>query len=460
MKNDKTAAVPGFGNCDPLTIISFDMTKASVPRARRARVASVGAAQPAAPTSTVTSTEVAEKFHRPTATPSRSRRAHHAHAEPGSQSVPGPDPAPETVRLLQTSLLTWYARERRSLPWRATRDPYAIWLSEVMLQQTRVDTVIPYYERFLARWPTVSALAEAPIDEVLASWSGLGYYRRARMLHAAAQAIAAESEVPFPPDAESLARVKGIGRYTAGAVASIAYGEAVPLVDGNVARVFARLFAIDQDVRSTKGVARLWALAESLVAAEDPGAWNQALMELGATVCVPRDPRCLLCPVQTLCRARAEGTERELPHVKAKPKARVQRRWALVATKGAAVLLGQRRADARFGGLWEPPTLDALPGEESDEEAAARLASMVGATLQNVMRAPDVTHVLSHRRLEISVVRAELARAPAASAVVDGPEYTRFVLVDAGQLHDRGVSTLARKLLAAGLPDRKNNGIE
>jgi A/G-specific adenine glycosylase len=389
---------------------------------------------------TVTSPDGAAKFRQ------RSRpRKQHAHANATAQSTV--DPA--TVRLLHKELLSWYARFRRDLPWRKTRDPYAIWLSEVMLQQTRVDTVIPYYERFLARWPTVGALADAPIDDVLASWSGLGYYRRARMLHAAARSIA--EGTTFPRNAESLARVKGIGRYTAGAVSSIAYGEAAPLVDGNVARVFARLFAIEEDVRSTKGIARLWALAEELVDAGDPGAWNQALMELGATVCTPRDPRCLLCPVQTLCRARALGKERELPHMKAKAKPREQRRWALVATKRDAVLLGQRRADLRFGGLWEPPTLDAIESDESDAEAAERLASVASVNIRNLRRAPDVTHVLSHRRLEIAVLRAELVPLPATRAPVSSDEYTQFALVDPRELHDRGVSTLAQKLLRAGL---------
>jgi A/G-specific adenine glycosylase len=199
-----------------------------------------------------------------------------AHERPVSQS--SPDAA--TVRFLRQSLLAWYARAKRDLPWRRTRDPYAIWLSEVMLQQTRVETVVPYFERFLARWPTVSSLAEAPIDEVLAAWSGLGYYRRARMLHSGARAIADASA--FPSNAEGLARVPGIGRYTAGAVASIAYGEAAPLVDGNVARVFARIFAMEEDLRSTRAVKRLWALATTLVDPRDPGSWNQALMELGA----------------------------------------------------------------------------------------------------------------------------------------------------------------------------------
>ena len=384
----------------------------------------------------------------------------HAHASNGAQA--GTDP--NTVRLLHEALLAWYAGARRDLPWRRTRDPYAIWLSEVMLQQTRVETVIPYYERFLARWPTVSALADAPVDDVLAAWSGLGYYRRARMLHAAARAIQEESA--FPPDAESLTRIKGIGRYTAGAVASIAYGEAAPLVDGNVARVFARLFAIEDDVRSTKGIARLWALAEELVHGGDPGAWNQALMELGATVCVPRDPRCLVCPVRAACRGYALGVARELPRLKPKEKPRVQRRWALVATRGGALLVGQRRPDLRFGGLWEPPSVDALAeteGEaarsdqaprETEARAAARVAALAGVKLGKAVLAGEVTHVLSHRRLEVKVLHAELVSSPTAGA---SEEYARFDVVTREQLAERGVATLARKILAAlpGAPPGK-----
>jgi A/G-specific adenine glycosylase len=370
---------------------------------------------------------------------------------------------PNTVRLLHDALLAWYAGARRDLPWRRTRDPYAIWLSEVMLQQTRVETVIPYYERFLSRWPTVGSLAEAPVDDVLAAWSGLGYYRRARMLHAAAHAIHAQRT--FPPDAARLAEIKGIGRYTAGAVASIAYGEAAPLVDGNVARVFARLFAIEDDVREAKGIARLWALAEELVHPGDPGAWNQALMELGATICVPREPRCLVCPVRAACRAHALGLARDLPRLKAKTKPKVQRRWAVVATRGVAVLLGQRHPDVRFGGLWEPPSLDVRDGvgdedtgvdaKETTREATARLAALTGAKLSNVALAGEVTHVLSHRRLEVTVLRATISAPPQAKTrhepASDG-EYARFELVSPEQLSARGVATLARKILAAAAP--------
>ncbi|MGO8992616.1 MAG: A/G-specific adenine glycosylase, partial [Polyangiaceae bacterium] len=386
----------------------------------------------APPPASSTSTEKAAKFRRPRRSPQ-----HHAYAAAGAQ--PGPDPT--TVRLLHSSLLNWYAGARRDLPWRRTRDPYAIWLSEVMLQQTRVETVVPYYERFLARWPTVRALAEAPLDDVLGAWSGLGYYRRARMLHAAAGAIAEERA--FPPDAESLARVKGIGRYTAGAVASIAYGEAAPLVDGNVARVFARLFAIEEDVRAAKGIERLWGLAEELVHAGDPGSWNQALMELGATVCTPREPRCLVCPVRDACRARALGIERELPRLKAKAKPQVEQRWALVATDGGSVVLGQRRAELRFGGMWEPPSVriackDGDEGtQETERQAAARLSALTGARLAKVRRGGEVTHVLSHRRLEVSVLVAELV-SPALSAGSEDTEYARFEIVELDRLEGRG----------------------
>jgi A/G-specific adenine glycosylase len=406
-----------------------------------------------------------------------SHRQQHEHAGEGAQV----GPEPNTVRLLHTALLRWYEGARRDLPWRRTRDPYAIWLSEVMLQQTRVETVIPYFERFLARWPTVGALADAPIDDVLGAWSGLGYYRRARMLHAAAKAI--QGQPRFPPDAATLAEVKGIGRYTAGAVASIAYGEAAPLVDGNVARVLARLFAIEEDVRAAKGIARLWALAEKLVHPEDPGGWNQALMELGATVCVPRQPRCLVCPVREACRARALGLENDLPRMKPKAKPQVQERWALVAKAkdGVSILFGQRRAEARFGGMWEPPSVDVFPDHasggsgrkgarakresrespETDHDAAARIAALAGVTIEkkSVARAGAVTHVLSHRRLEIVVLCARLRDAPvgpwtAMAPAATAADYVRFDVVSPAQLTgagaaDRGIATLTRKILAA-----------
>ena len=355
---------------------------------------------------------------------------------------------------LHAALLGWYEREQRDLPWRKTRDPYAIWLSEVMLQQTRVQTVIPYWTRFLAVYPTVEALAEAPLDGVLALWSGLGYYRRARMLHEGAREVATAHRGQFPDTAEGLQAIKGIGRYTAGAIASIAFGRAAALVDGNVARVLARIFAIEDDVRGTAGLARVWSLAEALVPGGGAaGSWNQALMELGATTCLPKNPRCLFCPVRTGCDARAQGKESLLPLLAPKAKPKLVRRLALVATSGGKVLLGRRRAEGLFGGLWEPPLLDADDGGD----ARGRFEALVSRRLGPLERLGDVTHVLSHRRLEIEVLggslekgrgaRIPLTRAAPAPRETDG-EYEAFDLIETDAFGTLGLATLARKVLA------------
>ncbi|MBX7251062.1 MAG: A/G-specific adenine glycosylase, partial [Candidatus Promineofilum sp.] len=210
-------------------------------------------------------------------------------------------------------LLSWWDANRADLPWRRTQDPYAIWIAEVMLQQTQIAAVVPYYERWLARFPTVAALAAAPLDDVLKQWEGLGYYSRARHLHAAAQRIVADHGGRLPDTLEELLRLPGVGRYTAGAVASIAYGVRAPVLDGNVIRVLSRLFDVAEDVTRPETRARLWALAEALVPAERPGDYNQALMELGQVICVPQRPRCLLCPLRDDCLARQRGTQLERP---------------------------------------------------------------------------------------------------------------------------------------------------
>jgi A/G-specific adenine glycosylase len=348
---------------------------------------------------------------------------------------------------LHRALLAWYELARRDLPWRRTVDPYAVWVSEIMLQQTRVDTVIPHYHRFLAAFPTVHALAEAPIDDVLSRWSGLGYYRRARMLHDGAREIAGPRAGVFPDTAEGLLAIKGIGQYTAGAIASIAFGRPAALVDGNVARVFARIFAIREDVRGGAGLARVWTIARALVPENDAGSWNQALMELGATVCTPRNPQCLLCPARTSCDARALGKENDLPVLSRKAAPKPVRRVALVATaRGGRVLLGKRRPGGLYGGLWEPPLLD--HEREPLASTLARFESLVGVRLGPVANAGEVTHVLSHRRMEIEVLTGALrtTRMRASRSV----EYEAFELVAMASLEARGVATLARKILACG----------
>lgn len=352
-----------------------------------------------------------------------------------------------TLPALWAALLGWYRREKRTLPWRATQDPYAIWVSEIMLQQTRVDTVVPYYERFLARFPTAAALAEAPLDDVLAAWSGLGYYRRARLLHAGARAVAERGAMP--DTRAGLRSVPGIGPYTAGAVASIAFREAVGLVDGNVARVLSRLFLIEDDMRGP-GLRKAQALADAIVAVDAPGDWNQALMELGATVCTPTSPRCHACPAADACAARGAGRARELPVLAPKKKPLAESARALVARtskRPERVLVGRRAGDRRFGGLWEPPFV-------ADGGAFPR--SLVRGTPKVV---GDVVHVLSHRRLAVEVVTARLARVPGRTETLPG--YDALALVTPAELVKLAVSKLARKVLAAAgveLPARDAAG--
>jgi A/G-specific adenine glycosylase len=344
---------------------------------------------------------------------------------------------------LRKALLGWFAAARRDLPWRRTRDPYAVWLSETMLQQTRVNTVVPYYERFLRELPTVGHLAEAPEERVLALWSGLGYYRRARMLHAAAKQVALLHDGVVPSGLDELRRLKGIGAYTAGAVASIAFGRRAAVVDGNVARVLARLFAIEDDIKTARGNARLWRLAEQLVVDGDgdPGDWNQALMELGATVCVPRAPRCDDCPAKALCAGREQGIAERLPRIPPKRAPTLVERVALVLTSDRGVLLARRRGDVLFGGLWEPPSADADAGR-----GLAELASALGVDPRTLAPAGEVVHVLSHRRMRVEVARGPLGdRRRWALPGSDYDAVERVALEDVGS---RAQATLARKVLA------------
>ncbi len=338
------------------------------------------------------------------------------------------------VTQLHADLLRWYASARRDLPWRRTRDPWAIWVSEIMLQQTRVETVRPYYERFLIRFPTPSALAEAAEDDVLAAWSGLGYYRRARMLHAGARHVAGAT---MPDRRDALLALPGIGRYTAGAIASIAYGEAVGLVDGNVARVLARIFAIPDDMRRV-GMKVAERLAERIVAKEDPGAWNQALMELGATICTPRSPGCSTCPVNKDCRAYAEGRVNQLPVLSEKTKPIPQRLQAIVAVNGDRILLARRRPDGLFGGLWEPPLVEGGP------KVVAELCTQLG--VRSPVNKGKVVHVLSHRRLSIDVHLAHAPKAVVPSSLPEAYESARFLA--RAELESVGIATLGRKILA------------
>jgi A/G-specific adenine glycosylase len=322
----------------------------------------------------------------------------------------------------RAALLDWYRRHRRALPWRRTRDPYRVWVSEVMLQQTQVATAIPYYERFLARFPDVRSLAGAPLDAVLAAWSGLGYYRRARHLHEAARLVVREHDGRVPSDPGEFASLPGVGRYTAGAVLSIGFGAPVPVLDGNVARVLARWSARALQVRRPADAKTLWAMAESAFstgagpAARHPGDWNQALMELGATVCTPRAPRCADCPVRRGCRAYALGTPEAFPPAAARRAAvRVRRAVALFERRGR--LLVARREGRLLDRLWEPPGVDLAPADPAAPALAARLEALgLRAALADTGR--RVRHTITHRTIEVELWRVAAGRAPRTSGAL------------------------------------------
>lgn len=263
------------------------------------------------------------------------------------------------------ALTAWYQISHRQLPWRETTDPYAIWLSEIMLQQTQVKTVLDYYRRFLAQYPTARALAEAPPDQVLKLWEGLGYYARCRNLQKAAQIMVETHGGEFPKLIEQAEALPGIGRSTAGAILTFAYGQKHPLLDGNVKRVLSRVFDIDQDIQQSAVIKQLWQASEQLLSESDaPHLYNQAIMELGATVCLPQNPRCLLCPVKKFCTAQANGTQHERP-VKAPKKATPHHTIAVgVIWQDNRVLIQQRPENGLLGGLWE------FPGGKQEEGEA------------------------------------------------------------------------------------------
>ena len=300
---------------------------------------------------------------------------------------------------LSPALIAWYRRNRRDLPWRRTRDPYRIWISEVMLQQTTVRAVVPYYRRFLRRFPTLRALARSSPQEVLAAWSGLGYYRRARHLHAAARLVVERHRGRFPGRLEEALALPGIGRYTAGAILSIAFGQREPVLDGNVARVLARVALVRGDPRSARAGRRLWSLARELVeAASSPGDLNQALMELGATVCTPSSPDCPACPVARRCAARSAGLQEKVPPPRRqRPPVTVRTAVAVVA-RGGRYLMRRRGRTGLLDGLWEFPPL--IP------EAGGSLRLRPGG------RIATVRHAITHRRLLVDVHRAELLAEP------------------------------------------------
>ncbi len=323
---------------------------------------------------------------------------------------PAPDPQPP----IPAPLLAWWDNDHADLPWRRTKDPYAIWVSEIMLQQTQITTVLPYYERWMTQFPTVADLAATPLDDVLKLWEGLGYYSRARNLHAAVQMVMADFNGRIPTTAAELMQLKGIGRYTAGAIASIAFNEPVPVLDGNVIRVLSRLTDLQEDVTQTATKKHLWQLAAALVPEQRPGDYNQALMELGQFICAPQKPLCLLCPLAKTCLARQRGTQLERP---VKPPRKKTPHYDVVAgiiwqtdvspLARGKFLIAQRPFDGLLGGLWEFPG-----GKQEDSESLPQaLQREIKEELAISIRVGDfvtsVKHAYTHFRITLHAFHAQ-----------------------------------------------------
>jgi len=327
-------------------------------------------------------------------------------------------------------LLKWYDKAKRDLPWRRTQDPYAIFVSEMMLQQTQVKTVIPYYGNFLKEFPTWKALAKANPDKVLKLWEGLGYYRRARNLQAAAQMIAKDFKGKLPDSLDEIVKLPGVGRYSAGAVLSIAYGKRVPLVDGNVIRVFSRVFLLKGNLKAGEGHQQVWRVAEEQVPAQRPGDYNQALMELGATVCLSDNPLCLLCPLIAICGASQKGLQAGFPErSEADKTVDIAMTCLFLEDKGKVLIKKRSEEEKWLKGMWEFPSAEGKTFEEAQKKLEKELQASITLPLLK-----EVRHQITHHKIKLRffgarrksakalgkayqwVTRAELSKYPFASA--------------------------------------------
>jgi len=311
---------------------------------------------------------------------------------------------------LSVRLLEWYEQSARKLPWRGGQDPYLIWVSEIMLQQTRVETVIPYFERWLERFPSLASLAEAPEQEVLRLWEGLGYYSRARNLHRAAQMVQNQYGGQIPPNRAELEKLPGVGKYTAGAIASIAFGLDEPALDGNIRRVLARLFDVSIPARSPAGEKRLWELAGELLPPGKAGDYNQALMDLGSVICTPQNPACLLCPLAAFCQAREKGVQEQrpvLPEKKHVPHITVS---AAVIQRAGQVLIAHRPRSGLLGGMWEFPGGKLEYGESLPECLRREIKEELDAEVEVGAELGVFQHAYTHFRVTLHAFYCTLER--------------------------------------------------
>lgn len=352
-----------------------------------------------------------------------------------------PSPTPERTQLIRDRLLPWFDENQRELPWRHCGDAYGIWVSEIMLQQTRVATVIEYWNRWMREFPTVESLAAADLDDVMKIWSGLGYYRRARFLHSAANVLVEDFDGELPETATELQTLPGIGRYTAGAVASQAFGKAAPIVDGNVIRILSRLFAIPGDPRSSGNQKILWRLAERLVDPERPGDFNQSMMELGATVCTPRGPACVSCPVRQCCEAFGVGAAEDYPEPSKKTKVTPARSLtAIVYTdEGSSrkYFIEQRPPEGLLANLWQFPSTEDRGINANPDPIGARLVEL-GLDATKRADIGVVEHIFSHLKMNYEISAWESSATSSSTG--------RWV--DAEELSSAAFSTAMRKVFS------------
>lgn len=319
--------------------------------------------------------------------------------------------ADQIKSLLNRKLLAWYRRKQRSLPWRKTSDPYRIWISEIMLQQTQVDTVISYYHRFLKTFPNVFALARAPLQNVLKVWENLGYYSRARNIHAAAKVIVEKFGGQIPDNFEDIKSLPGIGLYTAGAILSIAYGQVLPAVDGNVRRILCRLFAIRKPVDDAREHKQLQKLAASLIPAKHPGDFNQALMDLGATICKAQNPDCSRCPVAILCQARLHDLQNVLPIIKKTPAIpHRQAAAAVIRNSKGMLLVVQRPASGLLASLWKLPGGFIKAGEDTENSLRQSVKEELDIFIRTGKHFASVNHAYSHFRITLHAYECRLLK--------------------------------------------------
>jgi A/G-specific adenine glycosylase len=306
------------------------------------------------------------------------------------------------IKFLRRSLLSWYDRQGRNLPWRNTADPYAIWVSEIMLQQTQVKTVIPYYHRWLAQFPTIAHLARANLQQVLKAWEGLGYYARGRNLHKAAQHLWREHNSQFPDTLEAVLALPGIGRTTAGGILSAAFNQPISILDGNVKRILARLIALP--IPPNQALPRLWQLSDTLIDPEQPRDFNQAIMDLGATICTPKNPSCLLCPWRDLCQAYRQNLQSQLPMKEAStPLPHKKIGVAVIRNDKGEILIDRRPENGLLGGLWEFPGGKIEPGETVQECIKREIQEELGIAIAVENPVITIDHAYTHFKVTLNV---------------------------------------------------------